>query len=242
MATVIILAFFALACYGLCVQLDDNQRRKDTVERGKKVVESIGPKAQILVNNGVHLFYMDDVQQVFGIDHSGKTYSYEGLISISKNSDSIYLYHKDTTTLVVGKDIMHKATTVALKPAEIEEIYLGMMMVLRTNVSKVLQEYDVVPTHVYEHDGTIIGCDLNSEQFYIVDGSPIVFRFSDLKSVKIDDVSNNSLCSSNYIIRIHVINDEIWDEDGFEYEIYFDTQDADFYGILAMLKGIRNRQ
>lgn len=242
MATVIIIIFFALAFYGLYVQFEDNQKRKETIERGKQVAESVSPNAHILVNNGVHLFYMDDVQQVFGIDHSGKTYSYEGLISITKNTDSVYLYHKDSTSLVIGKNIMHKATTVALKPEEVEEIYLAMMMVLRKNVSKVLQENGVVPTHVYEHDGTIIGCDLNSEQFYVVDGYPTVYQFSDLKGVNIDDVSNNSLCSSNYIIRIIVNNDEIWDKDGFEYEIYFDTQDADFYGILGMLKGIRNRQ
>lgn len=213
--------------------------RQETIERRKAYVASVSPTARIIVNNGTHLFFKDDIKQIFGIDESGKTYNFAGLHSIIVHRDGIDLMHRDSTSLCVGKDYSHQDTTFPLDFASVAAIKAELLPVLRKNLYTELQKAGISPTHEYEHDGEIWGCDINSKKFYTASGAFIIHNFSDLRRVTIEDLSNNSLCSSNYCIHVYVK----WDNyDDWEYEIYFQSKDATFDNLLAMFKGIQNRR
>lgn len=216
--------------------------REENIARRNKYVESIGPNARAIVNDSLHLFFKDDVQEIFGVNDSGTTYSFDGLLSINKNRDGIAFLHKDAIGfLTVGKDTMQDKLTFALDDFAINDIYTEMMPVLRKNLKKELVRNGVNPTHEIVHDGEIWGCDLNSKQWYCAYGCPQVYKFSDLKKVTIDDVSNNSLCESNYIVNVYVEHEDTL-VDYPDFTLYFDSKDAIFNNLLAMFKGIRNRQ
>lgn len=225
---------------------EEKKQRAKAVERRKQYVSSIGPNARIIVNNGIHLFFKDDVQKIFGNDETGTTYSFEGLQSIQVNADSIIIHHvdcKSITGILVGRDCITYSPSVPLDAKSVNAIYTEMMPVLRANLHEKLDIYGVKSTHEYEHEGSIFGCDINSEQFYMAYGCPAVYDFTDLLKVKFEDLSNDARCTANYIIYIYVRHHYDSSLDQYpECTIYFDTKDSTYYGILAMLKGIRNRQ
>lgn len=216
-------------------------RCAEIVERRRQYVEKLGPSTRIIVNNGTHFFFKDDEKQFFGIDESGRTYSFSGLHSVSKYKDGISFMHKDSVSLLVGKDYGHQESTISLDPVSINAIYAEIMPVLRRNLREELDRYSISPTHEYELDGEIWGCDINSKQFYCVYGSPQVFNFSDLLQVTVEDLRNNTLYDGSYIIHVYVKNDipELGDR---EFDIHIKTPDTIYYNLLAMFKGIRNRQ
>ena len=238
----LIVIVVAMAIYGVYNSSKAQKMREETVERREKYVESIGTTARIIVNDGIHLFYKDDEQQFFGISENGKQYSFSGLQSISRYKSGISFMHKDSISLYIGKDYAHQDTTIALDSSSINAIYAEMMPVLRKNLRDELNKYGITPTHEYEHNGEIFGCDIEKKLFYCVYGSIQVYNFSELKRVTIDDLSNNSLCSSNYEVNIYVKHEDISMDQYPEYTLYFDSKDAIYHDILAMFKGIRNRQ
>lgn len=138
----------------------------------------------------------------------------------------------------VGKDPQHETTTFPLDTASINAIYSEIMPALRDNLHKFFEENGVHPTHEYDIDGDIWGCDLDSRKFYCTLG-PSIYSFSDLIRVTVEDVRANTLCDANYIIHVYVKDDML---SAYEPEIFINTQDAAYYGLLAMFKGIRNRQ
>ena len=239
--TILVLVAGVIICIAYA-SAQAKKERAEIAERRRWYVESLSPTVRIIVNDGIHLFFKDDEQQFFGLDETGKKYSFDGLHSIHSYSDGIFFMHKDSCSLCVGKDYSQPDTTVALDSVSISKIYAEMMPVLRKNLRKELDKYGVNPTHEYEVDGSLFGCDINSRQFYMVYGSPTVYDFADLKKVTIEDVSNNSLCSFNYSIHVYIRHeDSFWDQYP-ECDIDFDSKDSTFNGILAMFKGIRNRQ
>ena len=217
------------------------KERDEIIERRKTFVESFGPDTRVIVNNGVHLFFKNDTQQFFGVDDSGEKYSFSGLKCVVNNKDGLFFIHDDATSLKIGKDYAHQDTTTALDAISTNKIYNEMMPVLRDNLQKELDKYGVSPTHEYEIDGDIWGCDINSKQFYCVSGSPRVFPFSDLIKVTIQDLRDNRLYDGSYIIHVIVRNDFLGLGDD-DYEIHIKTPDETYYNLLAMFKGIRNRQ
>ena len=213
--------------------------RQETIERRKEYVASISPTARIIVNNGTHLFFKDDIKQIFGIDESGKTYNFSGLHSISVYRDDIDLMHRDSCSLRVGKDYSHQDTTLPLDPVSIAAIKAELLPVLRKNLYAELQKVGISPTHEYEHDGEIWGCDINSKKFYDTHGDFGIYDFSDLRCVTIEDLRDNSLFDGSYIIHVYVK----WDGyEDFDNEIHFKSRDATFDHLLAMFKGIQNRK
>lgn len=214
--------------------------RQETIERRKAYVASISPTARIIVNNGTHLFFKDDIKQIFGLDESGRTYSFSGLHSISVYKDGIDLMHRDSISLHVGKDHLHQDATLPLDLTSIAAIKEELLPVLRKNLYVDLEKAEVSPTHEYEHDGEIWGCDINSKKFYVASGDFSVYKFSDLRRVTIEDLRDNSLYDGSYIIHVYVK----WDgyEDDFDYQIHFKAKDATFDNLLAMFKGILNRR
>lgn len=236
-ATIIFIIVIVLIAYGVS-QVD--KARKEVAERREQYVQSLDPDTRIIVNDGIHLFFKNDVKQFFGIDEWGKTYSFSGLLSVSKFKDTIMFQHKDgrSDNLCVGKDPLNNDTK-ALHPLGVQEIYSEMMPVLRKNLHKELGKYGVKPTHEYDIDGTIWGCDLNSEKFFCMFAGASVYDFSELKRVTIDDIRNNTLISGSYIINVYVNSAKRGAE---EYDIYIDTPDTTYYNLLSMFKGIRNRQ
>lgn len=233
-AVIVIICFYA--------NLQEQKRQKllaEHIERMQTRVKEICPDAKIIVNNGTYLFFKDDSQEVFGKDGSGKTYSYAGLLSISPHDYGITLYHKDSVDLCIGKDLASKHPSLPLDHFSVEAIETEMMPVLRKNLYEELKKNGVSPTHEYVHDGTIWGCDVNAKKFYTTYGLPQVFAFSDLQRVTIEDMTNNTLCSANYIIQASIRTSDDFDMD---FDIYFDTKDSTFWDLLSMFKGIRNRR
>ena len=98
----------------------------------------------------------------------------------------------------------------------------------------------ITPTHEYEHEGTIWGCDLDARKFFTTYGMTQYYDFSYLRKVTVEDMRNNTLYDGSYIIHVIVKQDDGWEDTDFE--ISFHEQDATFYNLLAMFKGIRNRQ
>ena len=237
----ILVIVVGIILYSVYSSEQERKRREEIVERRKHYVEKLGSNVQIIVNNGIHFFFTDDEKQVFGIDESGKTYNFSGLHSVSKYKDGISFMHKDSSSLCVGKDYAHQDTTVSLDSISINKIYAKMMPILRKNLRVELDKYGVSPTHEYELDGEIWGCDIKSQQFYCVYGCPSVFNFSDLQRVTIDDLRNNTLYDGSYIIHVYV-KDDGFGFGGEEFEIHIKTPDTTYRNLLAMFKGIRNRQ
>ena len=237
---IIVIAVVALIAYGAYSSSQARKSREETISRRKQYVESIAPNAQIIVNNGIHLFFKDDEQQIFGLDESGKTYNYAGLHCISSGSDTISFYHKESVSLCVGKDYSRQDSTVSIDHTSVLAIENAMMPILRRNLYVELLENGVRPTHEYVHEGIIWGCDINSKKFYNTSGSFQIYDFSYLRRVTVEDVSNNSLCSANFIVHVFIKQDYGWDD--MECEIYFKSQDMTYHNLLAMFKGIRNRQ
>lgn len=224
-----------------CMRLSskNNVLRQETIERRKAYVTSISPSARVIVNDGTHLFFKDDTKQIFGMDESGKTYSFSGLHSICVFRDSVSLMHRDSVSLWVGKDPSCQNTTSSLDSASIAAIKAELLPVLRKNLYVELEKHGVSPTHEYEHDGEIWGCDTNSGKFYVASGDFSIYNFSDLRRVAIEDLRNNSLFDGSYIIHVYVEWDSTGDD--FDYEIHFKSKNATFHDLLAMFKGIRNR-
>lgn len=234
-----VILFSIVAVIIAYISLKDDARRHEIIECRKAYVASISPTARIIVNNGIHLFFKDDDKEIFGLDESGTTYDFSGLHSIIEHSDGISLMHRDSVSLCIGKDYSHQETTSSLNYASVFAIKAELLPVLLRNLHKELQKAGVSSTHEYEHHGEIWGCDINSNKFYIASGAFSIHNFSDLRRVTIEDLSNNSLCSSNYCIHVYVK----WDNyDDWEYEIYFQSKDTTFYNLLAMFKGIQNRK
>ncbi len=230
----------AVIAYGVRSSSQKDAYLQETIERRKAFVASISPTARVIVNNGTHLFFKDDVRQIFGVDESGKTYDFSGLHSISVHRDCINLMHRKSSGLCIGRDYSHKETTFPLDPTSIATIKAEMLPVLRKNLYMVLEKAGVSPTHEYEHDGEIWGCDINSKKFYVAYGDFSVYNFSDLRRVTVEDLRNNSLYDGSYIIHVYVKSDFDWGDD--EFEIHFKEQNSTFDSLLSMFKGIQNRK
>ena len=71
-------------------------------------------------------------------------------------------------------------------------------------------------------------------------GTISVFKFSDLRRVTVDDLRNNSLYNGSYIIHVFVKDEYSYND--LEFDIHIHTPDETYYNLLAMFKGIRNRQ
>ncbi len=229
----------AVIAYGVRAASKNDTYLQEIIERRKAFVASVSPTARIIVNDGVHLFFKDDVQQVFGLDESGRTYSFSGLHNISTYRDGIEFFHKDSLNLRVGKDYGHQETTTSLASVSVAAIAAEMLPVLRKNLYAELEKEGVSPTHEYEHEGVFWGCDINSRKFYNTYGSIQIFSFSDLRRVTIEDLRNNTLYDGSYIIHVYVMSDPEWEN---EFEIHFKSKDSTFYNLLAMFKGIQNRK
>ncbi len=234
---VLTIVFAMIASLGICAKLRfvrNEKIRKEIIERREKYVKSLSESVRIIVNNGNHLFFKDDEKQFFGLDENGRCYDFAGLLSVAKYKDTISFMHIESTDLYVGKKIGDNSG-VALDASSEKAIYTEMMPVLRENVHNELREYGITSAHEYEHDGEIIGCDFNTRQFYYVCGCLLVYNFSELTRVTVEDLSNNRLCSANYEINIYM-------RDGNQNFFHFDCKDSTFYDILAMFKAIRQYQ
>jgi len=236
----IVMVIVAVCIYAAASSAKQDKIRMETIERRKKYVESISTGARIIVNNGIHLFFKNDEQRIFGLDETGKTYSFDGLYNVSVYRDGVSFFHTESLRLCVGKDYGHQDTTVSLDSVSVAAIESEMMPVLRENLYKELSQEGVVPTHEYEHRGEIWGCDLNSRKFFCTSGCFQIHDFADLRRVTIEDLTNNTLYDGSYIIHVVVKNDYGWGDT--EYEIHFHSQDSTYHNLLAMFKGIRNRQ
>lgn len=230
----------SIIAYGVRSSSENAAFRQDAIERRKAYAESLSPTARIIVNNGIHLFFKDDATQTFGFDESGKMYNYSGLHSVSVYKDAISFMHMDAKDVTIGKSVRNQETTFPLDSISITAIKAELMPILRKNLYVELEKAGVSPTHEYEHDGEIWGCDINSKKFYVASGAFSIYNFSDMRRVTIEDLRNNSLYDGSYIIHVYVK----WDgfDDDFDYQIHFNLKDSTFNNLLAMFKGIQNRK
>ncbi len=238
---VILVVVVVIVAFGVYSSSQANKFREEIIAHRKKYVETICPTARIIVNNGTHLFFKDDEQQLFGLDETGKTYSFSGLHSISTFRDVIEFMHSDSMNLRVGRDYgQNYDTSISLDHASVIAIEQEMMPVLRKNLYAELEKEGVSPTHEYEHEGEIWGCDINSKKFYTTYGCSQVYNFSDLRRVTIEDLRDNTLYDGSYSIHVYVKSDYGWDDSVFD--IHIGTVDSTYYNLLAMFKGIQNRK
>jgi len=237
---IIVICIIALVVYGVHTASKNEKFMTETIERRKKYVESISPNAKIIVNNGIHLFFKDDERQFFGLDETGKTYSFGGLHHISTYKDGIGFFHKESVSLCVGKDYSRQDSTFSLDSGSVAAIADEMLPILRRNLHNKLFEEGISPTHEYEHRGEIWGCDIKSKKFFNTAGSFNIYNFSDLLRVTVEDLTNNTLYDGKFIIHVFAKSYFEWDDD--EFEIHFKDKDSTFFNLLAMFKGIRNRQ
>lgn len=188
--TIILLAsFFCLIVWLMSASSKRAKALRELADRRQRYVESISPNARIIVNNGIHLFFKDDVQQFFGFDESGNTYDFAGLFNISTYKYGIRFYHKDSMDILIGKDYGRPSITYPLPTSQIDAIAREMIPVLRNNLYAELEKEGVTPTHEYEHDGCIWGCDINNKKFFMTYGCIQIFNFSDLKRVTVEDLT-----------------------------------------------------
>ncbi len=216
----------------------------EIIERREQYVASLEPFTRIVVNNGVHLFFMNDECEFFGIDETGKKYSYEGLKSVCRFDNAIMLCHKDCLDLFfIGKDASHEDTTTALDPVSLNAIFNEIMPILRNNVSYGLEEYGICPTHECEIDGEIFGCDIHSKQFYQVSGAGLqVYDFADFLRIEVKEVLNTKEFNWKYIVEVYT-----WHEDSRwnkypEIRIYIKSENAEYKNLVALFKIIKSRQ
>lgn len=219
----------------------NKKQREANIERRKSFVTSISPNAQIIVNNGNYLFFMDDAKQVFGVDDSGTTYSYSGLRSINIYSDAINFSHDSASYqgLQIGKSAFPDDKALPLDGNSISAITSAMFPILRNNLHRKLSACGITPTHEYVNRGEIWGCDINSKVYYNTHAYFQIHDFSKLRNVSMQDVSGNANWKCNYIITVVTKGEDGWDDD--ELDIYVD-ESTTLNNLLAMFKGIKNRQ
>lgn len=235
---IIIVGIIIYSCY---ISSQNNKQRETNIDLRKNFVTSFSPNARIIVNNGNHLFFMDDVKQVFGVDDSGTTYSYSGLRSIKIYSDAINFSHDSASYqgLKIGKSAFPDDKSAPLDGDSISTIANAMFPILRNNLHKKLTECGITPTHEYVNSGVIWGCDINSKVYYNTHAYFQIHDFSKLRNVSMQDVSSNPDWNCNYIITVVTKSDDGWDDD--ELEIFVDDSTT-LNNLLAMFKGIKDRQ
>lgn len=231
-----VIGFIVAICALITKAVNENEKNK-IIERRKNFVTSKSTTARVIINNGVYLFFIDSEQGYFGMDESGKTYNLDGIQSVNTYKDSITIIHNNDF-YHIGKDPSKYEETVPLDILSVSLIAAVVLPVLRENLHKKLAEQGIVPTFEYEHDGIIWGCDLNSKIFFSTFGYIRLHPFSDLLSVNVEDLSNNTLYDGNYIISISIktifdFNDDI--------DITFYSRDTKYYDMLTMFKEIKKR-
>lgn len=218
----------------------NNNPYKEIIAQRKEFVTSLSSTARIIVNNGTHLFFMDDTKQVFGVDDSGTTYSYSGIKSFQTGNTYVSICHKDSTFgLELGKSNCSKEDAVPIDSASISLITNAIVTIARNNIHKELKDMDITPTHEYVSRGAIWGCDINSYKFYFTCGYLHICDFSKFVKVEFHDFSHNpSYLGCSYRIYVTIKGDDGTDDD--EWINIDDRSTLD--NLLAMFKGIKNRQ
>lgn len=249
-ALIIVIAIVVIiAIWGFTNKNNDNNNKssnnnqyKEIIEQRKKFVTSFSPTARIIVNNGIHLFFMDDTKQVFGVDDSGTTYSYLGVKGLSTGNTYVNISHENASwyTLELGKSNSSKEGAVPIDSASISLITDAILPIARKNIHEKLKDMNIMPTHEYVNRGEIWGCDINSHKFYFTYGYLYICDFSKLVKVEFDDFSSNS-DYFGFSYRIYVTIKSDYREDDEDFWINVDDN-ITLNNLLAMFKGIKNRQ
>jgi len=213
---------------------------QENIERRQQFLTTIGPNARAIINNGPHFFFIDDDQRCFGLDESGKMYSYEGLLSVSTYRDCISFMHKDSVSLCVGKNRSSNIETLPIDTASVRAIADVMLPILRKNLRNELAIHAINSTFEYEHEGSFWGCDMESKMFYTTFGCIQIYKFSDLTRITVEDMRNNTLYDGSYIIHLYIKSGFDWGDD--EFDLTFHTMDTKFHSMLNMFKEIRKRR
>ncbi len=244
MPALIVIIAIVLVVVIISARKKANNPYKEIIEQRKSFVTSLSPTARIIVNNGTHLFFMDDTQQTFGVDDSGTTYSYSGLRSISTGNSHVSFCHEAVPVsgsgLEIGKSNLSKDGALPIDRTSISLIANAILPIVRKNLHEKLSAQNITPTHEYVIRGEIWGCDVNSHMFYFTYGFVHIYDFSKLVKVEFDDFSSNpSYFGFSYRVYVYVQGERGKDDDDF----WINVDDrASLDNLLAMFKGIKNRQ
>lgn len=176
------------------------------IDKRRTYVESIGSQARVIVNNGYHLFWIDDATQTYGTDCSGKRYDLNAVFALKTHEGGLSIQQRATPQFIdVGKAFECK---IPITVDEITAIKKELMVYIRKKLDDTLASYGVISTHEYEYNGVIWGCDLNSKLFYTTYAGAEVYKFSDLISVAIDNgydaVTNIKLTYKRILVYVRV--------------------------------------
>ena len=180
------------------------------------------PDANIIVNNGDYLFFLDHSKQIFGIDTTGIVYKFSELSGINYYNDLLIIHVEGKeNSLKMGKNTLSKFS-IPLAWRHISNIVTELLPILKKNLYVQLNTLNVKPTHEYFVNGVIWGCDINSKIFFNTYIYTQVFKFSDLINIKVDDFSDYFSDVYEYIIQVSVknkltVDDDILDCDLIEY-------------------------
>ena len=235
--TIAIILVLVIVAIIIVVASGESKRKKNKANVEQRIKE-ICLNARIVVNTGKYVFFVNDEAQTFGFDTSGNMYRLSGIRSIFTYQFGIAINHDDLKRSIELGKVYN--SPLPLAPSDVKAIETEALASLRKRLAATLKQYGVTSTHEYIHDGTIWGCDINSAQFYTTYSTPEIKPFSDLLGVTIEDTSSNTYQESNYIIHVKTKDETL--PEGFEYDIYFKAKDETFNNLLAMFKGIRNRQ
>ena len=226
-----------------------NKRKVEAIKQKESSFKAKYPNAKIIVNDGTNFFFMDDTKQVYGKSEDGPVYKYDNVSSLGKFPKCFTItdmtfkqfpagFLPNYTNITIGQNY-DTPSIPALSASDNNDIYHAMMPILRRNLYKVLEENGVVPSHEYENQGDIWGCDLNSRKFYTTFTRPEVHDFEDLIDVRVENYDNSPLIDTKRIIQVQI---DLGDGMDTEMSIMFFSPDSTFHNILKMFKGIKNRQ
>lgn len=241
----IILAVIAVLCLIACIGyfVSSQKEVRNRIDKRRSYVESLGPKARVIVNNGTHLFWIDEATQTYGTDCSGKRYDLNAVFALKTHEGGLTIQQRANPQFVdVGKAF---GCNIPISTDEIKAIKKELSVYIKKKLDDKLASLGVIPTHEYEYNGVIWGCDLNSEMFYTTYAGAEVHKFSNLISVTIDNgydaVTNIKLANKRILVYVRVE----WDDEPFEYDINADNANKEdeetWNALLSMFKGIRNR-
>lgn len=241
----IILSVIAVLCLIACIGyfVSSQKEINNRIDKRRTYVESIGPHARVIVNNGSHLFWVDDATKTYGTDCSGKCYDLNAVFALKTREGGITIQQRAKPQFVdIGKTF---ECNIPISTDEIKTIKKELLVYVRHKLEDTLASHGVIPTHEYEYNGVIWGCDLNSELFYTTYGGAEVHKFSNLIAVTIDNgydaATNLKLANKRILVYVRVD----WDDEPFEYDINADNinkeDEETWNALLSMFKGIRNR-
>ena len=234
-----VLVFLALFVL-FCIYLDakGKKQRQKSIKEIDEYVKQLGDDIRVVVNDGRNLFYVDDVTQTYGIDKSGKKYNFDDINSVSTHKGGLTIQQGDGGFIEIGKTINNLNI---MSQWDINSILVEVQKPIKYKLSRRLEANGITPRAIFDCSGSLWGCDLDSRVFFTTKGGISFYNFSDFLGATVEDPPELKGMDAAAIIHLRVKSE--CDLSGeFEYDIYFNEKNGAYFGMIDMIKGIKNRR